>query len=338
MAAKKKSNKTGNSLSDIQANINKLHGENALTTLNEGEYDVPRIPTGIRSVDKILGGGLPKGKFAVASGREGGGKSAMALMFAAQAQKEGKVVYIDLENSFDPRKAENSGIDLDEIFISQPGSAEGTLEVIEMCLSADDVSAIIIDSVAAMATKAQIAGDYDDAHVAGLARVMSLGLNKINTFMMENHKDTIIFFVNQIRDIIGGAGGYGPTTTTPGGRALKFYASTLLEVSRIGNLSKGSDSDKHVVGQTSRVTLKKSRFSAPFQKADFDIYFDTGVSNESLILEDAVEYGLVALSGAWYADIETGEKLGQGKMKALAFLAENPDYMDSLVKKLDDIP
>ncbi len=199
---KKKEIMAKKSLSDIAKDINKNHGENALIKLDEIEFDAPRIPTGILAVDSILGGGLPKGKIAVISGREGSGKSSLATMLAAQAQKEGKVVYIDLENSFDPNKALNSGVDMDELFISQPRSAEETLEVIEACLGADDVSAIIVDSVAAMATEAQIAGDYSDQHVAGLARVLSLGMNKINQYMVENRKDTILLFVNQVRDMI----------------------------------------------------------------------------------------------------------------------------------------
>lgn len=324
--AKKTSKTSGRSMNDIQAEINKLHGDNVIVTLDEMDLDTPRIPTGIMSVDKVLGGGLPKGKIAIAYGREGGGKSAIGLMFAAQAQKEGKVVYIDLENSFDPRKAENSGIKMDELFVSQPGSAEDTLEIIEMCLGANDISAIIVDSVAAMMTEAQIAGDYDDAHVAGLARVMSLGLGKINAFMIENKKDTVIFFVNQIRDIIGGYGG-GPTTTTPGGRALKFYASTLMEVARTGNITQGDD----VIGQKSQVLLKKSRFSAPFAKAAFEIYFDRGISNEGMVIDAAIDLGRISKAGGgWMTDTVTGEKLGQGKPNVMTLLEENPEYFQEL--------
>jgi recombination protein RecA len=326
MAKKTTNKKVTHSLNDIKKEINRLHGDNALVTLDEIDLDTPRIPTGILSVDHILGGGLPKGKIAIASGREGGGKSAIGLMLAGQAQKEGKVVYIDLENSFDVVKAENSGIDLDELFVSQPGSAEDTLEVIEMCLSADDVSAIIVDSVAAMMTEAQINGDYSDAHVAGLARVMSLGMGKINQFMVENHKETVLFFINQIRDIIGGYGA-GPTTTTPGGRALKFYASTLMEVSRIENLKEGD----RVVGQKSQVMLRKSRFSPPFQKANFDIYFDKGISNEGMVIDEAINLGRISKAGGgWMTDTVTGEKLGQGKNNVMTMLEENPEYFQEL--------
>lgn len=327
MAKKASKNKESFSLDDIKKEINKLHGDNALVTLDEIDFNIPRIPTGILSLDHILGGGLPKGKIAIASGREGGGKSAIGLMLAGQAQKQGKVVYIDLENSFDPAKAENSGIDMDELFVSQPGSAEDTLEVIEMCLSANDVSAIIVDSVAAMMTEAQINGDYSDAHVAGLARVMSLGMGKINQFMIENQKDTVLFFINQIRDIIGGYGA-GPTTTTPGGRALKFYASTLMEVSRIENIK---DSNGSVTGQVSQVMLRKSRFSPPFQKANFEIYFDKGISNEGMLIDEAINLGRISKAGGgWMTDTVTGEKLGQGKSNVMALLEEKPEYFEEL--------
>ena len=326
--AKKTSKTSSRSLNDIKAEINKLHGDNALVTLDEMDLDTPRIPTGIISVDTILSGGLPKGKIAIASGREGGGKSAIGLMFAAQAQKYGKVVYIDLENSFDPRKAENSGIDMSELFVSQPGSAEDTLDVIEMCLGADDISAIIVDSVAAMMTDAQIAGDYSDAHVAGLARVMSLGLGKINAYMIEHKKDTVIFFINQIRDLINAnGGGYGPTTTTPGGRALKFYASTLMEVARIENLKQGDE----VIGQKSQVMLRKSRFSPPFAKANFDIYFDRGISNEGMLIDQAIDLGRIKKGGGgWMTDTVTGENIGQGKPSVMALLEEKPEYFQEL--------
>lgn len=316
------------SLSDIAKDINKNHGENALIKLDEIEFDAPRIPTGILAVDSILGGGLPKGKIAVISGREGSGKSSLATMLAAQAQKDGKVVYIDLENSFDPNKALNSGVDMDELFISQPRSAEETLEVIEACLGADDVSAIIVDSVAAMATKAQIAGDYSDQHVAGLARVLSLGMNKINQYMVENRKDTILLFVNQVRDIIGTMGGFGPTTTTPGGRALKFYASTILEAARIGNVKRGED----IVGQTTQITVKKSRFSAPFQKAAYDILFESGISNESTVVDLATRAGRLEKNKGWYTDLRTGEKFN-GKANLLEAIASNPEYAEELYQE-----
>lgn len=328
MTTKKTTNSKTKKLSEVQKEINKLHGENALVNLNDVSFDTPRIPTGIAAIDATLGGGLPKGKIAVAWGKEGGGKSAIGMQLIGQAQKEGACVYIDLENAFDPVKAQNSGIDLDSLFLSQPASAEQTLSIIEKCLSADDVACIVIDSVAAMATEAEINGDFGDAHVAGLARLMSLGLKKINQFMVENDSDTILFFVNQLRDIIGG---YGPvTTTSPGGKALKYYASTILEVSRVGNITQGDD----VIGQTSQCVLRKSRFSPPFAKSRFDILYESGISNESAVIDIAVANGLLEKGKAGhYTDTSTGELLAHGKPKLIAYLEENPGYAEELSRK-----
>lgn len=325
----------GNSLTDIQKEIQKLNGDNTLVRMSDMAYDIERIPTGIIALDHCLGGGLPKGKIALSWGIEGGGKSAIATQFAAQAQKHGNVVYIDLENALDPRKAENSGVNLDDLFIAQPGSAENTLELIELCLSADDVSAIIVDSVAAMPTEAEIEGDYGDAHVAGLARLLSQGLRKINSFMTENQSDTILFFINQQRENIGG---YGPVTkTTPGGKALKYYSATTMEVARIENITETVDKVKTIVGQTSQVTLKKSKFAAPFQKATFDIYFDSGISNESGIIDIAVKQGIIIKGGGgWMTDTRTGENLGQGKPNVISYMEENPDFTQELVELVLD--
>lgn len=317
-----------NNLEDLIPKINKEHGANAIMKLNDLDYDVERIPTGIASLDYILKGGLPMGKLALAWGVEGGGKSAIATMFAARAQQFGRVVYIDAENAFDPAKAENSGVDMDSLFISQPSSAEEILEIIEICLSADDVSAIIVDSVAAMTPEAEINGDYGDSHVGLLARLLSQGLRKINQYMIDNKSDTIIFFINQQREAIGGfSPGGGTPKTTPGGKALRYYSATTMEVARTDNIKQG----ENIIGQVSQVTLKKSKYAPPFQKAKFDILFDSGISNESTVLDLAVKKGLIdKTKQGYYTDATTGEKLGHGKPKVLAYFAENPDYAQQI--------
>ena len=324
MAAKK------NKLSDIQGEINKLVGDNSLVNMSDMDIDVPRVKTNIFSLDKALNGGLPKGQIAIAYGKEGGGKSAIAMQLVGEAQKHGSCVYIDLENSFDPSKAINSGIDMDSLFFSQPQSAEDTLKIISMSLEADDVSCIVVDSVAAMTTRAQIEGDFGDAHVATLARILSDGLSKIVSQMRSNDSDTILFFVNQIRDLIGG---YGPvTTTTPGGRALRFYASTMLEVARVSNIKSGND----VIGQTSQCIFRKSRFAPPLQKIQFDILYDKGISNESSILDLAIANGLVEKkSGGHMTDLTTGEKLGQGKPAVVDRMLDEPSITENLLTQLE---
>ena len=320
--------KADRSVSDIISKINSEHGDDTIRSLNDNNYDIERIPTGIMSLDHILSGGLPRGKMAIAWGIEGGGKSATAIQFAGQAQKFGTVVYIDFENALDREKAENSGVNLDDLLISQPPSGEKTFEVIEDLVQTNEISAIIVDSVAAMATEAEIAGDYGDAHVAQLARLLSSSLKKLNTLMNDTHSQTILFFINQQRENVGGYGPM-PQKTTPGGKALRYYSSTTMEVARTGNIKQGEE----IIGQTSQVTLKKSRFSPPFQKASFDIYFDSGISNESTILDLAVKMDLVKkATGGHYADAETGEKIGHGKPKAIAYMKENPEYSQKLAE------
>jgi len=318
------------SLSEVVKTINK-DSPGLMATLSEDELmGVSRIPTGILSLDIMLNGGIPRGTIVETFGKPGGAKSCIATMLAGQAQQFGEVVYIDLENAFDPKKAENSGVNLKKLWIPQPGSAEETLSLIEKCLEADDVSLIVIDSTAAMVTRAEINGDYGDAHVAQLARLMSSGLKKVNQFMVDRQSQTIIFFVNQIREMIGGYG-MGPTTYTPGGKALPFYSSTRLEVSRTGQLKQGEE----VIGQSVQVKNPKSRFSPPFQKCNFDLYYDSGVSNESSIVDAAVKLGYLDKgSSGWYSDVSTGEKIGHGKPKVLAYLDANPDYAKELTKKV----
>lgn len=317
MVAKKSPKKTG------------AEGIAGLRKINDFE---PRekIPTGITTVDRILEGGIPKGTIVEAFGTEGGGKTCIATMLAGQAQKHGEVVYFDLENCFDSEKAINSGVNPEELLFGDPDDGEGMFSMIEEALGAGGVSLIVVDSVTAITTAAQLAGDYGDAQVAQLARLMSPALNKINSYMKKNNPDTILFFINQIREKVGGMGGFnaGPQTYTPGGRALKFYPSTRLKVARKGNLEAGGT----VIGQQVIVESVKARFAPPFQKATFDLYYEDGVSNESSVFDDAVKFGrLIVAGGGWVTDTETGEKVGQGKTKVLAKMKEDREFYDSLL-------
>jgi recombination protein RecA len=312
-------------LSEIQKEINKLHGENTLVALGDQEIDVPRISTGILAVDEVLGGGFPKGKMVEIYGSHGGGKTSIAMKFIGEAQKHGKCVLIDLENAFDPYVAENSGINVPELLVAQPDTAENTLTMVESLVTASDVSAIVVDSVAGLTPRAEMEGDIGDANVGLVARILSQAMRKINTTYRQEQSDCIIVWINQVREKIG-VMGYGPTTDSTGGRSLKFWCSTRLEVARTGAVKQGED----IIGHTVKAKAVKNRYAAPFQTANFDILYDSGISNESTLLDLAVKAGLVEKGGAWFTFLSTGEKV-QGKPAALATLREDPALFDELL-------
>lgn len=319
--------KSKKSLSAIQAEINKLHGDNTMQNLSDDvEIHVDRIPTGVLALDNILGGGFPVGKMVELYGNHGSGKTSIATKFMAQAQGRGKCVLIDLENAFDPTMAENSGVHLDDLVVAQPDSAESALEIVEMVMGADDVAAIVVDSVAGLTPRAEIEGSYGDAHVGLVARLISQALRKLAAAQRAEGSDVIVVWINQIREKIGGMG-YGPQTDSTGGRGLKFWCSTRVEVARTGQVKQGDD----IVGHTVKVKTTKNRFAPPFQTATFDILYDRGISNESTLLDLALANGLIKKSGAWFADANTGENLGQGKLKVLDVLTEDRDLYDRLL-------
>jgi recombination protein RecA len=320
--------KSKKSLSSIQQEINKLHGDNAIVSLSE-EIDthIDRIPTGILALDNILGGGFPVGKMVELYGNHGSGKSSIATRFMAEAQQRGKCVLVDLENAFDPMMAENSGVNLDDLMVAQPESAESALEMIEMILGADDVSAIVVDSVAGLVPRAEIEGSYGDAHVGLVARLLSQAMRKLAAVQRSDGSDVIVVWINQIREKIGGMG-YGPQTDSTGGRGLKFWCSTRVDVARTGAVKQGDD----IIGHTVKVKTTKNRFAPPFQTASFDILYESGISNESTLLDLAINAGLIKKSGAWFADAETGESLGQGKLKVLERMIDDKDLYDRLME------
>lgn len=315
-------------LSEIQKEINKLHGENTLAALGDAAIEIERIPTGIIAVDQILGGGFPVGKMVELYGTHGGGKTSIAMKFIAEAQKHGKCVLIDLENAFDPYVAQNSGISVPDLWVSQPDTAENTLSMVDALIAADDVSAVIVDSVAGLSPRAEMDGDIGDAHVGLIARILSQSMRVINgTYRQENSR-VIVVWINQVREKIGMMG-YGPTTDSTGGRSLKFWCSTRLEVARTGPVKQGED----IIGHTVKVKTVKSRFAAPFQTANFDILYETGISNESTLLDLAVAAGLVQKGGAWFTFTSTGEKV-QGKPAALETLRNDPELFNSLMEAI----
>jgi recombination protein RecA len=258
------------------------------------------------------------------------GKTAIAMQTAGQAQKLGKVVLFDLEGAFNPETAAKAGVNVDDLFMAEAGGAEAVLQLIDDLLEASDVRLIIVDSVAGMVPRAELEGDYGDAHVGVMARLMSQSLRRLAGRMRETDTQATIIWINQLRDKIGGFG-HGPTSTTPGGRALKFWSDVRLDVSRIGNVKKAED----IVGHTVRVKVTKNRTAPPFKTCEFDIIYETGISNEGTVLDLALRNGIVTQSGSWFADTESGEKLGQGKANVCKLFMENPDIMEAYIEKLN---
>lgn len=254
------------------------------------------------------------------------GKTGIAMQFVAEAQKHGKCVLIDLENAFDPYVAENSGIAVPDLWVAQPDTAEKTLEMINSLIAAEDVSAIIVDSVAGLTPRAELDGDIGDSHVGLIARILSQGMRVINSTYRQEQSKVIVVWINQVREKIGMMG-YGPTTDSTGGRSLKFWCSTRLEVARTGAVKQGED----IIGHTVKVKSVKSRFAAPFQTASFDILYDSGISNESTLLDLAVAAGLVQKGGAWFTFTSTGEKV-QGKPAALEVLRNDEALFNTLLE------
>ena len=300
-----------------------------MVSLSDEPIEVDRLSSGVLAVDEALNGGFPIGKLVEMFGSAGGGKSSIALRAVAEAQKRGKCVFVDAENALDPFKAENSGINMNDLLVSQLSSLEKVLEVIELCVAADDVSLVVVDSVAALTPEAEIQGEFGDAHVGLVGRLMSQGLRKINQTMVETKSRAVVIFINQVRDNIG-VMGFGPKTTTPGGKALRFWCSTRLEVTRTGALKQGDA----VIGQSVRVKVAKSRFSQPFRQATFEINYETGISNEATLLDNALNAGFIKQSKSWFKDPKSDKSYANGRPKMVEYLRENKEFADNLREML----
>ena len=314
---------------DKPKTLDQLIKENKIEVIGEVP-DVPKISTGIVELDKQLDGGLPRGKHAEFFGAEGGGKSAIALSVAAVAQKKGRVVWVDLEDAFNPVIATLAGLNVDELLYVPPDSAEATLQLVEDVIVTGEAELVVIDSVAGMVPRAEIEGDFGDAHVGLTARLMSQALRKFVIDLKDS--DTTVIWINQIRDKIGVVG-YGEKSTTTGGRGLKFWCSTRLKVARTGYIKKG---ESDIIGHKVQVYVQKARFSRPFQKADFDIYYQTGISNGAAVLKTAIEAGLLSLNGSWVVDVETGESLCQGFNNFAQHLDANPVELQELLDRVTE--
>lgn len=304
--------------------IEKAHGKGSIMRLGEAsaKLNVEVIPTGSLALDIALGvGGIPRGRVVEIYGPESSGKTTLALHVIAEAQKRGGIAaVIDVEHALDPNYAGKVGVDVDNLLISQPDNAESALEIAEALVRSGAVDVIVVDSVAALVPRAEIEGEMGDAHVGLQARLMSQALRKLTGAISRSR--TAVIFTNQIREKVGVM--FGSPEVTPGGRALKFYASVRMDIRRVETLKQGNET----IGSRTRVKVIKNKLAPPFREAEFDILYGEGISREGNILDLAAELDIVTKSGAWYSygDI----RLGQGRDNAREFLKENKDLCDEI--------
>ena len=308
--------------------IEKQYGKGSVMKLGESSANmqVETVPTGSLSLDIALGvGGVPKGRIVEIYGPESSGKTTVALHMVAEVQKRGGIAgFIDAEHALDPVYAKNIGVDIDNLYISQPDNGEQALEIAETMVRSGAVDIIIVDSVAALVPKAEIDGDMGDSHVGLQARLMSQALRKLTAIISKSN--CVVIFINQLREKVGVM--FGNPETTTGGRALKFYSSVRLDVRRVETLKQGGE----MVGNHTRIKVVKNKVAPPFKQAEFDIMFGTGISKEGDILDLAAENSIVNKSGAWYA--YEGNKIGQGRENAKQFLREHPEICDEIERKV----
>ena len=307
--------------------IEKQFGKGAIMRMGENTHmQIESISTGALSLDLALGiGGLPRGRIVELFGPESSGKSTLAMHVVAEAQRNGGIcAYIDAEHAMDPIYAKAIGVNVDDLLISQPDTGEQALEIADMLIRSGALDVIVIDSVAALTPRAEIEGEMGDTHVGLQARLMSQALRKLTANL--NKSNTIAVFINQLREKIGVM--FGSPEVTPGGRALKFYASIRLDIRRIESIKDGAE----VVGNRTRVKVVKNKCASPFKQCEFDIMYGKGISREGTLLDVATDLGLVRKSGAWYT--YEGEQIGQGRENAKAVLAENLELVIEISEKV----
>lgn len=311
--------------------IEKRFGKGTIMRGNQAPQNVDVIPTGCASLDTALGiGGYPKGKVIEIYGPESAGKSTLAIHAVAECQKlNEQVAYIDLENALDPVYAQNLGVDLDDILLSQPDCAEDAFEIIETLVRSGKISLIVLDSVAALATKAEIDGEMGDSQVASVPRLMSKALKKLIHLMTVNK--CAVIYINQMRANIGGYGN-APTEKPSGGKALPYYASVRLDIRRIGPVKGAGD---EIVGNQTRVKVAKNKLAPPLRQVEFDIIYGEGISKENDLIKLAVEKGILNKKGAW---IEyNGKNIAQGNEKLRKLLKEDTDLYDEIAEVIKEV-
>ena len=310
------------------AQIEKQYGKGSVMKLGDqsANMGIDVVPTGSLSLDLALGlGGMPRGRIIEIYGPESSGKTTVALHVVAEVQKMGGIAgFIDAERALDPTYAAHIGVDIDNLYISQPDNGEQALEITETMVRSGAVDVIIVDSVAALVPKAEIDGEMGDSHVGLHARLMSQALRKLTGIISKSN--CVVIFINQLREKVGVM--FGNPETTTGGRALKFYASVRLDVRRIETLKVGGE----VVGNRTRVKVVKNKVAPPFKEAEFDIMFGKGISKEGDILDLAVLHDIINKAGAWYS--YNGEKIGQGRENTKLYLANNPEVMEEIEQQV----
>jgi len=314
----------------IQA-VEKQYGKGSIMRLGEESEipQVPVIPTGSIALDLAVGtGGIPRGRVVEIYGPESSGKTTLSLHIMAQAQKlGGRVLFIDAEHALNPMYAKRLGVDVSDLYISQPDSGEQALDIAESMVRSNSIDVVVIDSVAALVPRAEIEGEMGDAHVGLQARLMSQALRKLTGTISKTK--AVVIFINQIRSKIGVM--FGSPETTTGGNALKFYASLRLDIRRIGSIKQGDET----VGNRTRVKVVKNKVAPPFRMAEFDLMYDRGISREGELVDMGVDNKIIDKSGAWYSYKD--ERIGQGRENAKAFLAEHPEIAREIEAKIREI-
>ena len=321
-------NKLASALEEVMKTIKKEFGEMAILRLGDAaDKSVEVIPTGSLALDLALGvGGLPRGRIVECYGHESSGKTTLALHVVANAQKAGgTAAFVDAEHALDPGYARKIGVDLDNLIVSQPNSGEEALTICEQLVKSGAVDVVVVDAVAALTPQAEIDGEIGDAHVGLQARLMSQAMRKLTGTLAQTN--TLCIFTNQVREKIGVM--FGNPETTPGGKALKFYASCRLQVQRIGAIK---TKDGQVVGNRTRVKVVKNKVAAPFTEAEFDILYACGISREGSILDAALNRGIVEKRGSWLAYGD--RQLAQGSLAAIEYLKEHPEVAEEIADKV----